>query len=191
MPSNVNSNMGGNNFQGHDNRQGANNDQMGGQRRKNRVFAPVTMRMIQEASPRPDDVCEIEGEAINDIIIVGRVVSKQEEPMRTLFEINDNTGVFKVIFYQKGENEVPMALKNFNYENLGYVKVYGTIRVFKEEKAIVGTHIKRVDKFDEVTNHLLQVFVAHCIRKKGVLSNRDLGAQQQSAAHQKQGGMPQ
>jgi hypothetical protein len=62
--------------------------------------------------------------------------------------------------------------------NLHYVKVYGTIRVFKDEKAIVGTHIKRVDKFDEVTNHLLQVFVAHCIRKKGVLSNRDLGAQQ-------------
>ena len=39
----------------------------GGQRRKNRVFAPVTMKMIQEASPRPDDVCEIEGEAINDV----------------------------------------------------------------------------------------------------------------------------
>jgi hypothetical protein len=56
--------------------------------------------------------------------------------------------------------------------------VYGTIRVFKEEKAIVGTHIKRVDKFDEVTNHLLQVFVAHCIRKKGVLSSRELKAQQ-------------
>ena len=85
------------------------------------------MKMIHEASPRPDDVCEIEGEAINDvstcqywqriqIIIVGRVIAKQEEPMRTLFEINDNTGTFKVIFYQKGENEVPVALKNFNYE---------------------------------------------------------------------------
>jgi hypothetical protein len=47
---------------------------------------------------------------------VGRVINRQEEPMRTLFEINDNTGVFKVIFYQKGENEVPTALKNFNYE---------------------------------------------------------------------------
>ena len=29
-----------------------------------------------------------------------------------------------------------------------YVKVYGTIRVFKEEKAIVGTHIKRIEKFE-------------------------------------------
>lgn len=55
-----------------------------------------------------------------------------------------------------------------------YVKVYGTIRVFNKEKAIVGTHIKKIERFDDVTNHLLQVFVAHCIRKKGVLTNRDL-----------------
>lgn len=134
--------------------------------------------MIQEASPRPDDVCEIDGDTINEIIIVGRVTAKQEEPMRTLFEINDNTGTFKVIFYQKGENEVPVALKNFDYQHLMYVKVYGTTRVFKEEKAIVGTHIKKIEKFDEVTNHLLQVFVAHCIRKKGVLSNSALAGQQ-------------
>jgi DNA/RNA endonuclease YhcR with UshA esterase domain len=62
--------------------------------------------------------------------------------MRTLFQIDDNTGTFKVIFYQKGENEVPIALKNFTYQENIYVKIYGTIRVFKEEKAIVGTHIK-------------------------------------------------
>jgi hypothetical protein len=58
-----------------------------------------------------------------------------------------------------------------------YVKVYGTIRVFNKEKAIVGTHIKKIDRFDDVTNHLLQVFVAHAIRKKGVLTNRDLHGQ--------------
>lgn len=39
----------------------------GFQKRKNRVFAPVTMKMIQEAQPRPDDVCEIDGDAINDV----------------------------------------------------------------------------------------------------------------------------
>jgi hypothetical protein len=36
-------------------------------RRKNRIFAPVTMKMIQDSQPRPDDVCEIDGEAINDV----------------------------------------------------------------------------------------------------------------------------
>jgi hypothetical protein len=47
---------------------------------------------------------------------VGRVVDRQFEPMRTVFTINDNTGVSKVIFYQKGETETPVALKNFDYQ---------------------------------------------------------------------------
>ncbi len=51
-----------------------------------------------------------------------------------------------------------------------YVKVYGTIRVFKEEKAIVGTYIKKVEKFDEISNHFLQVFVSHNLRKHGTLT---------------------
>lgn len=83
---------------------------MGGAKRKSRVFAPVTLKMIYEAAPRPDDVLEIEGENIADvsdcavwltiqIIIVGRVVERNFEPMRTLFTINDNTGTLKVIFY--------------------------------------------------------------------------------------------
>ena len=36
-----------------------------------------------------------------------------------------------------------------------YVKVFGNVRVFKEDKIIVGTHIRAVTKFDEITNHLL------------------------------------
>jgi hypothetical protein len=42
-----------------------------------------------------------------------------------------------------------------------YVKVFGTIRFYKDDKAIVGTHIKKIEKFDEVSNHFLQTFVAH------------------------------
>lgn len=55
--------------------------------------------MIADAQPRPDDVCEIDGEQLNDIILVGRLITKQEESLRTTFEINDNTGSTKVIFY--------------------------------------------------------------------------------------------
>ena len=35
---------------------------------------------------------------------------------------------------------------------------------------------------DEVTNHLLQVFVSHNVRQKGVLSSKDLDAQPAKAA---------
>ena len=70
-----------------------------------------------------------------------------------------------------------------------YVKVYGTIRVFKEEKAIVGNHIKKVEKFDEVTNHLLQVFVAHQIRTNGVLTKTDLRANPEADFNKPNSGM--
>ena len=73
---------------------------------------------------------------------------------------------------------MPTALRNFNFEQFGYAKVYGNIRVFKEEKAIVGTHIKKIEKFEELTNHFLSIFVANCIRKKGVLKPRELTMEQ-------------
>lgn len=94
--------------------------------------------------------------------------------MRTQFEINDTTGCYHVIFYHKNEGQPPTALKTFNYEQFTYAKIYGNIRVFKEEKAIIGTHIKRVEKFEEITNHFLSVFVAQQIRRKGVLKPREL-----------------
>ena len=50
-----------------------------------------------------------------------------------------------------------------NYRQFAYVKVYGSIRVFKEQKAIVGTHIHRIVDFDEITNHLLQRLIAQLI----------------------------
>jgi hypothetical protein len=78
------------------------------------------------------------------------------------------------MFYHKGENQIPTALRNFQYEQFTYAKIYGNIRVFKEDKAIIGTHIKRIEKFEEITNHFLSVFVAQQIRRKGVLKAREL-----------------
>jgi len=75
--------------------------------------------------------------------------------MRTIIEVDDNTSTFKVIFYQKGDNEIPMALKDYTFEENTYVKVYGSIRVFKEEKAIVGTKIEKLASNNEMVNHFL------------------------------------
>ncbi len=130
--------------------------------------------MLELAQPRPDDVCEYEGEPIKDIILVGRLLRRLQEPMRTHFEINDNTGSFKIIFYHKGEHQIPTALKHFEYEQYSYAKVYGSIKVFKETKQIVGTHMQRIEDFNELSNHFLSVFVSHMLRRKGVIKHRDL-----------------
>ena len=63
------------------------------------MFIPVTIKMINDASPRPDDVFEIDGAPMNEIIIVGRIIQRYDQPTRTAFDINDNTGVFNVVFY--------------------------------------------------------------------------------------------
>ena len=137
-----------------------------GDKKKSRMFHPVTVKMINESSPTPDDVFEIDGTSMNEVIICGRTISIDRQPMRTTIDINDNTGVFSVIFYNREENQTPAGLRNYEFKEEGYVKVYGSIRMFKDNKAIVGTHIYNIENHDEVTNHFLQVFIAHCVRKK-------------------------
>ena len=51
--------------------------------RRSKVFTPVTVRMIMNSQPRPDDICEFDGDPINDIILVGRLLRRVDEPMRT------------------------------------------------------------------------------------------------------------
>ena len=88
--------------------------------------------------------------------------------------IDDGTDMFRCIFYQKGENELPYALRTLDYRDNMFVQVYGSVRIFKEEKALIGSNIKEVDSRNEVTNHLLRVFTAHMVRKNGILSRPEL-----------------
>ena len=103
--------------------------------------------------------------------------------MRIVYELSDNTETFKIIFYKKGENEASKALKDIDIQMNEWVKVMGTVRVFKEQTAIVGNQVTAITDHNEITNHFLQVFVAHNVRKKGVLSQDQLrdGRQQKGA----------
>ena len=134
----------------------------------------MTLLMVEKSDVGVGDVCEYDGDVVGDIVIVGKVVEERVSDMHTLIMINDNTNYFPVVFYHKGENEVPHMLKNFKFERLSYAKIYGTIRVLKDHKAIIGTFIKKVDKFDEITNHFLTVFMSYQMRKKGQLKTKQL-----------------
>ena len=99
--------------------------------------------------------------------------------MRTMIGLEDSTGSLNVTFYQKSDNNQPSALQNFDYreDEAQWVRVSGFIRVFKDQKNIVGINLQEITKQDHVTNHLLKVFVSSQMRKKGVLSSDDLKAQ--------------
>ena len=84
--------------------------------------------------------------------------------MRTVYHISDSTDNFKIIFYQKSESEKPRPLTEFQYKENAWVRIIGTVRVFREETCIVGMKIDLVKNHDDITNHFLQIFVAHNYR---------------------------
>lgn len=161
---------------GNNNSKGGFNAYNDGEKKKPKMFVPMTLSMLINTEKTSDDQFEVDGEQINDIIIVGRVSDKDSHPTRTTFLLNDNTGSMKVNIYNKEENVLPDYMAEFEkvYTNECYVKIFGSIRMFKDSKAIVGTHLHIIEDFDELTNHLLQVFTASCVRRKGILANQDL-----------------
>ena len=102
----------------------------------------------------------MDGDQINEVCILGRVVDMQIENMRHMITLDDSTGSTIVTFYQKGDNNTPQALRNFDYrEGEGqYVRVHGFIRVFNDQKNVVGINLQEITKMDEVTNHFLKVY---------------------------------
>ena len=146
------------------------NGQEGQQKRKPRIFVPMTLKSIAEAAIGPEEKLEVDGEDICDFIAVGRIVQVYKESMRTLVDLCDSTEIQNVIFYQKGEMEEPESLKGVDLVVGSYLKVYGSMRIFKEQRAIVASKCENLVKHDEITNHLLQCFVSSNIRQKGTLS---------------------
>jgi lysyl-tRNA synthetase class II len=51
----------------------------------------------------------------DQVIMVGRLVAKNEEAFHTIFEIEDGTGSMQVIIYHKEKDVTPKALKNFEF----------------------------------------------------------------------------
>eukprot|EP00347_Sterkiella_histriomuscorum_P015705 403356006 len=144
--------------------------------KKSKIFVPVTLKMVQECGARHDDVCEFDGDVICNIVVLGRLIQKRTEPQRTQFEINDTTSSFRILFYHKSESEQPEMIRKLNAKPLqDYVKIFGQIQVFKDQKAIIGAFIRQVNSSDEITNHFLSVFTSHQIRKNGALKPSDLG----------------
>ena len=129
------------------------------EKKKTKMFIPVTCKMAIDAQPI-DEVFELDGYPLSDVIILGRIVGKNNAATRVTFDINDNTGVFSVTFYSRGgDHEVPAALKGLNIETGMYVRIFGNLKVFKENRAIVGTHMDIIEDFDDLTHHFLTVFL--------------------------------
>ena len=76
-------------------------------------------------------------------MIVGRIISRTDVQMRTVIGFDDSTGCIDVTFYQKNDSSVPQVLQDFEFKDgeVQFAKVTGHIRVFKDQKSVIGINL--------------------------------------------------
>jgi len=140
--------------------------------KKGMRVVPLTIKSILEASgERSDDIIEIDGTPVEHCIIVGRVFEITESPTgKTLFAVDDTTGKITIQLIKK-DTGVPKSLQNISFQKNIYIRAMVSIRPFKGSKNYMCTKVQEVTDYNQVTYHMLNVFLARAQRTKGYLNN--------------------
>lgn len=102
---------------------------------------PVTANIIKNAEITQEETVEFQGVNIIDITLVGYIVDYKEIDNKIIITLYDYSGLIDIHFYIRQEND-DSILDNFKYEGKREpVQVFGTIKVYKGEKSILGAKL--------------------------------------------------
>lgn len=135
----------------------------GGRARGEQTIFPVTIKQINDASSS-DDVVKIDERDVNQVVIVGTVLSMESQALANNYTIDDGTGQIDVRWWTDADSGDMHADKRSLISEMSYVRVVGKIRNFQSQKQIVAFDVRPVKDFNEVTYHLIhsiQVHLAH------------------------------
>ena len=116
------------------------------QNRERSRIIPVTSTILKEAEVTKDETVTYQGIQISDITIVGYIIDYKELESRIKMTLFDYTGTIEVNFFNKMNNqEDTIGLNKFYYDGSKKpVQIYGTVKVYKNEKNIQGAKIMTV-----------------------------------------------
>lgn len=121
---------------------------------------PVTSTILQEAEVTKEETVTYQGIPINDITIVGYIIDYKELESRIKMTLFDYTGSIEVNFLNKINNQDSIGLNKFYYEgNKKPAQIYGTVKVYKNEKNIQGAKILQVP-YSNILYHRIDVIHA-------------------------------
>ena len=122
---------------------------------------PVTATILNQAEVTKDETVEYEGVPISDITAVGYIVDYKEMESKIKITIFDYTGTIEISFFNKLENLDSTGLNKLNYDGTTRipVQIFGTVKVYKNEKNILGAKIMAV-KCSDVLYHRTDVIHA-------------------------------
>ena len=107
---------------------------------------PVTANIINEAQVTKEETVEYQGVPISDITAMGFVVDYKELEAKVKITLFDYTGTMEINFFNKIDNQDSVGLNKFHYDGTKKpVQIFGTVKVFKNEKNIQGAKIVSIN----------------------------------------------
>ena len=119
----------------------------GQQNRERAGIIPVTSVILNEAEVTKEESVLYQGVPLNDITIVGYIIDYKELESKIKMTLFDYTGSVEIYFFNKMGGIDTIGLNKFHYDGKKKpVQIFGTVKVFKNEKNIQGAKILSVPK---------------------------------------------
>jgi len=141
---------------------------------RNQPMFPATIHQLQNAkqiSPKEDEFM-IDSVLVNQVCIVGLIVSTNHQATNLNFVVNDSTGQMDVRVWIDTNEEQPseyIQLKSSEWIEGRYVRVVGNLRTLVGSKirSLVAFRLILVVDFNEIIYHFLECIYAHLYNTQG------------------------
>ena len=127
-------------------------------------MTPVTLKQLNEATQQGQGEFYVDGQLLNNIVVVGMVMKAERNMNALFFEVEDGTGRMSVKLWLDAEDE---SREEFSIAPFTYVKVYGHFRIFSEKKSINAFKMTIIKDHNEITTHILECIYTHLYHING------------------------
>ena len=133
------------------------------------TLTPVTIRQLYNATQQqPEDIFKVDGKELNQVTLVGQIVSSQIQSTTLELLIDDSTGKIDVKQWLEPDEGNGDAHRSQFKEGV-YVRVVGHLRAFQQRRNIMAFRIQPIDDWNEITFHLLEAIHVHLFNTRGPL----------------------
>ena len=138
---------------------------------------------------RDDDIVTLDGAAVDNLQIVGRLVESDVQSTKVFIKIEDGTGILDFVVNKRVEEDLPRQLAGIDLSRIhDYFRVVFSPQVYKGKITNVANKVEQITNFNAITFHLLSTVYSVRFRSEGNTVNlryeqhlKDQGLRQKSS----------
>lgn len=140
--------------------------------RERQSLIPVTAKQILTCE-NVDDVFRLDGAELFTVKIIGTVDSVAEHATNHTYQISDSTGSIECKLWIDKDSGGSVAMSANTL-----VRICGSLREYEGRRHVLVYDMSRVDDWNELTHHMLEVVYVHLLHTRGPIqsSGRPLAA---------------